>query len=105
MTYDYIIMWHDDVIEMLFNYTVQEKQQIIDILADRPTKQCPNIKHLLLKATADGDRKYEIWLFGTDTPETEIYQQWDQDSELVKAAIRKVGDSVLDSTDQVEIYH
>jgi len=105
MTHDYLIMWHDDVIEILFNYTTYEKAKIIDILADRPTKECPNIRNMMLKAGADRDRNYEIWLFGSDIGQSEIYEQWNQDCDLLKAAIRKIGDNVMDPREETVVIH
>jgi hypothetical protein len=98
-------MWHDDVIEVLFNYTVHEKAKIIDILADRPTKECPNIRNLMLRAVLNTQRKYEIWLFGSDISESELYEQWNEDCELLKAAIRNVGDNVMDPREDTVVVH
>jgi hypothetical protein len=76
----YLAMWDQHGLEMLYNVTDWEKLHMWNILKGIPPPPCPDPRILIMRATANVQRKYEIYLFETEDLSTEVIEQSFRDS-------------------------
>lgn len=87
----YLVMWCNEGLETLINLTQGEKENIVAaLLGKKPTWRNP-IQFMLIRAQANQQRHYEIYVFESEIPEVSIREFFVSDPQVVVDAIRRVG--------------
>lgn len=85
-------MWDMHGLECLFSLSEWEKLLVWNILKDVPPPIAPNPKMLIMRAMANSQRKYEIYIFETDgLDEGIVRSSFEQTPQFMADFIRKNG--------------
>lgn len=85
-------MWDMYGLETLFNITDWEKLHMWNVLKDESPPSCPNPKLLIIRAMANVQRRYEIFIFETDgLDEAAVREAFLETPQFMANFIRKNG--------------
>ena len=88
----YLAVWDMYGLETLFNITAWEKLQMWQVLSDGPIPPCPNLKILIMRAMANIQRKYEIYIFETrGLSENDVIETFKDNPQFMADFIRENG--------------
>lgn len=91
----YVIAWSDRELLCVINLSVSDRNNVIDILLDNPSKDWVSnpIRSLIVTAVSKKISEFELWEFSSDLSEEEITLQFYNSSTRFKENIR--GNGVL----------
>lgn len=87
----YLAVWDMLGLEYLCNITAIEKKKIFSILKNEKPEEYPNLNHIMMRASANPQRYYEIYLFDSEIEEQEIRDYFEFSPQVIVDSIRKVG--------------
>ena len=93
----YAIMWCSEGVEGLFNYTAWEKNKVWSSLSNKEfTERAVNLGVWKIRAQANLDREYEIYIFNTDESISEeiLRRELNDNPQPIIEFIRKNGTCV-----------
>lgn len=90
----YYIMWTDNGLKSVFNFTEHDKQYIVDILADRidPKLVGNPVRSMIVNGV--GLRGMELWCVASSLTEEELITEFNQSPEEMKREIRSMGELI-----------
>lgn len=84
-------MWCCEGLECLINLTQGEQENIVAILrGEAPVHRNP-LQYMILRAQANMQRYYEIYVFETDIPEVSLREIFEETPQVIVESIRRTG--------------
>lgn len=94
-THKFLAMWDMLGLESLIDYTKMEQEKLIDILkGDSASSLDINVAVMVMRATSNPQRHYEIYAFDSELQEDELKRMFKNDPQVIVDAIRSVGVAV-----------
>lgn len=93
----FLVMWDMLGLEYLVNLTALEKKKIFSMLKEENPPALPNLSAITMRARANPQRHYEIYLFDSEIDEAEIRDCFEHSPQVIVDAIREVGQSLYDN--------
>lgn len=87
----YIAMWCNQGLEALINVTKLEQENIIATLKGEALPHRNPIHYMILRATHNSQRHYEIYSFTSSIPEEDILQAFKESPQVIVNSIREIG--------------
>lgn len=87
-------MWDMHGLEALINITEAEKSAVMETLQGNPITWRNPLQHMILRAQANIQRHYEIYLFETDIDEVSIKELFECTPQVIVDSIREVGSKI-----------
>ena len=95
----FLAMWDILGLEYLMDVTAAEQENIVNILRGDPGRHTNPIQMMILRAQANPQRHYEIYVFTSEMPEQEIKYMFQEHPQNMVDAIRDVGQQVYSNRD------
>jgi hypothetical protein len=86
----YLAMWCSEGLECIINVTEIEREDIINVLNDKPKRGVP-LNQMLLRARFNSQRFYEIYAFSSELTKQELEGMFESDPQTIVDAIRECG--------------
>ena len=93
-SHTYLVMWDCYGLEAIFDVTAHEYEKVISILSGDDVTNMP-LRQMLLRATLNPQRNYEIYTFDSEMPVEKISTMFHSEAEAMISAIRRVGNPVF----------
>lgn len=90
-TATYIAMWCNEGLEVLINVTKTEQENIVATLKGEALPHRNPIHHMILRATHNKQRHYEIYSFTSSMPEEDILKVFKESPQVIVNSIREIG--------------
>ena len=93
----FLVMWDNLGLECLFNLTEDNKKKMLSVLKEEKfASTIPSLDVLLIRARANVQRHYEIYVFESEIDEDYLREILENDPMLVVPSIREKGHKILD---------
>lgn len=90
----FLVMWDMYGLECLINISDAERKTLVEVLAGEKLSWRNPIQHMLLRAHANMQRCYEIYLFESTVDEVFLREVFSDDPQLIVELIREKGTQI-----------
>ena len=99
----YYIMWNQDDILDLIDYTLHDQRCVLMILKDDPNAHLMGnpVRAMVINSVLDDKNSREIWQFDSKLTAEEICDEWELDKNSVMSEVREVGTLIYNTVEKV----
>jgi hypothetical protein len=94
-TRKFLVSWCNEGLEVLYDLTDWEKNNLWNILKETTDPSTPKLNMMIMRARANAQRQYEIYLFQTDDLDTgQVTTAFEEEPQFMADFIRQNGTKI-----------